>query len=219
MTWGLLIAGFSFSHGRFQFTACILGFFFLGPITAIWLQIRLAPAIFSLADRVRREELAVTGLSPDAYLTPLLKPRILRLTAPIWSVFPMLIIVWLENFRIWCADSDSAILYVTSNLAALFLGLSNLVLSLGGIFLLMARLCRSRSRTAGFKALIPFAAAIVSIMGPLIIFVPFAVFTLYNSRNSNNINGALIANTVFAFLLMISSFPVAWALRAVGDTQ
>jgi hypothetical protein len=129
------------------------------PMNALYLQIRLTPRLLALVDLRRREEMALTMISPHDYLWPRLKWPLLLAAAPVGTLIIPLGVGLLVMY--W--DDIDVLMYVGGFESFFFLTLycfvlyAMLFIAIAGALDLLVRLCRRRSPVGASLFLIPAA--------------------------------------------------------------
>ncbi|MBN1517331.1 hypothetical protein JXA32_12280 [Candidatus Sumerlaeota bacterium] len=87
-----------FSGVKFAELEVMLGIVIISAANLLWLPYRMMPLTLSLAERRRREELALTLLTPREYLWPRVRWTLLRAMLPwLCGAFPMLIALMIDS--------------------------------------------------------------------------------------------------------------------------
>lgn len=175
---------------------------------ALWLQIRVAPRIALLAQKMRREELALTLIRPREYLVPRLRWCFVRALLPMATTLPFQVI------SLWVDDSGDVefLLVLATGVAWVAFGMC---LGLLGAFDVLVRLCQSSQRSEVAVFLIPIVWAVISVGAPVGLLWLWGIF-LFEVVNfaSDELTDSLMFGLGLLFFSMTVFFTVKRWRRA-----
>ncbi len=204
----LLALGTTLFYMKFEDDLIIYIVLLYPLVFAAWTLMRMPPTIADLCDKARREELALTSLTPREYLFPRFMPPLRLLTAAIAVPMPLadLFLMTDTNVVNWNGNNLGMMILISSMI--LGLQVSAVAVALIGCYNLAIKLCRPKPNSSHFYT-VPFWWCIVLVVTPILFVVGTVFYMATMDRLFRLFSGAMATpgNSVLFF-----AFPSAVGL-------
>lgn len=176
-------------------------------VTAFYMPLRLTPLMISLADRRRREELALTPLDPREYLWQYFKRPLIRL--------PSLIVCTTLPIAEIRLPKEQDFLWILP-LATLVFGAFMMLFSLSIVFILFRWLCRSPRDTL-WAWLVSFLAVLIGFATSVLLYIFDGTMSELAGGNVFVFFGLYITELIGGFFLARRLWRRCWTKYFVFD--